>query len=165
MKASHSILVGNLVRSAAVLLLCATLSPLLRANRESWSAEQKEVWKNVETYWALGAAGDTKGWQEYMHADYQGWAYDNPLPGSRERTIKFVAHFHRTSKTLVSDLQPVTVRVFGEMAYVHYFYTEITKDAEGKEKRQSGRWTDILKKQGNKWVMVADHGGELPPKP
>lgn len=165
MKSSRSVLVRNLVRSAAVLLLCATLSPLLRANRESWSAEQKEVWKNVLTYWALAGANDTQGFLEYVHADYQGWGYDNPLPGSRERAIKFSTHYQKTTKTLVQDLQPVTVRVFGDIAYVHYFYTEITKDAEGKEKRQSGRWTDILKKQGGKWVMVADHGGEFPPKP
>ncbi len=22
-----------------------------------------------------------------------------------------------------------------------------------------GRWTDLLKKQGDKWVMIGDHGG------
>lgn len=154
-----------LVRLLAVLLLSTTLGSPLRAVGEEWSAQQKEVWKNVLTYWALGGAGDTKGWLEYVHADYQNWSYDNPLPGSRERATKFATHYQRTTKTLVQDLQPVTVRVFGDMAYVHYFYTEIIKDSEGKEKRQSGRWTDILKKQGDKWVMVADHGGEFPPKP
>jgi ketosteroid isomerase-like protein len=77
---------------------------------------------------------------------------------------KFAAHAHKTTKTLVYDIEPVTVRVHGNIAYVHYIFTEIVKDAEGKEKNQKGRSTDILMKQGNKWVMIADHGGEFPPK-
>lgn len=120
--------------------------------------------KNVETYWALDAAGDTAGFLAYFHADYKGWNYYNPLPGSKERATKFATHGHKTSKTLVYDLQPVTVRVYGDTAYVHNFWTRIGKDAEQKEKRESGRWTDILKKQAGKWVIVADHGGEIAPK-
>lgn len=165
MKTSINTTIRFILRRVALATLWTALLAAGTGRAAEWSAEQKEIWKNVETYWALGAAGDTKGWLEYVHADYQGWAYDNPLPASRERAAKFAAHFHRTSKTLVSDVQPVTIRVFGDIAYVHYFYTEITKDAEGKEKRESGRWTDILKKQGGKWVMIADHGGEFPRKP
>jgi hypothetical protein len=44
-------------------------------------------------------------------------------------------------------------------------YTRLYKDSEGKEKREAGRWTDILMKDGNKWVLIGDHGGEFPPKP
>jgi hypothetical protein len=33
------------------------------------------------------------------------------------------------------------------------------KDVEGKENNESGRWTDILLKQGDKWVMIGDSGG------
>jgi hypothetical protein len=43
---------------------------------------------------------------------------------------------------------------------VHYSYTEVEVDMEGKEKLNAGRWTDILMKDGNKWVMVGDSGGE-----
>jgi len=43
---------------------------------------------------------------------------------------------------------------------VHYYYTYLYKDVEGKQKTSQGRWTDILMKQGNKWVMIGDHGGQ-----
>lgn len=33
-----------------------------------------------------------------------------------------------------------------------------------KEKGVGGRWTDVLKKQGDKWVLIADHGGATPSK-
>lgn len=31
-------------------------------------------------------------------------------------------------------------------------------------KLESGRWTDILLKQGNKWVITGDHGGSDKPE-
>lgn len=158
------IVCSRLLRPAAVLAVCVLVSTPIRATGTEWSAPQKEVWKNVEAYWALDAAGDTQGFLAYFHADYKGWNYSATLPGSKERATKFITHAHKTAKTLVYDLEPVAVRVHGEMAYVHYFWTRIVKDVEGKEKRETGRWTDILIKDGNKWVMIADHGGEFPPK-
>lgn len=52
--------------------------------------------------------------------------------------------------------------MYGNIAFVHYYYDQVVKDAEGKEKSESGRWTDILMKQGDKWVMIGDHGGPSP---
>jgi ketosteroid isomerase-like protein len=153
----------SLKLSALVALLVGLFSATI-VKAEEWSAEQKEVWKNVEAYWALDAAGDTEGFMAYFHADYKGWDYDSPVPSSKDRTTKFVGHSHKTSKTLVYDIQPASIKVYGNVAFVHYFWTNILKDAEGKEKRHSGRWTDILTKQGNKWVLIGDHGGEPPGK-
>jgi ketosteroid isomerase-like protein len=155
---------SRLLKPAIVLAFSAIVSISLRAADEL-SPQQQEVWKTVETYWALDAAGNTQEFLSYFHADYKGWSYGNVLPGSKQRAAKFIAHGHKTTKTLVTDLQPVTVRVHGNMAYVHYLFVRIVKDAEDKEKRETGRWTDILLKDGAKWVMIADHGGEFPPKP
>jgi ketosteroid isomerase-like protein len=164
MKTSHPAF--NRIVSKAVVLATFGLYFLtaVAARAEEWSAEQKDVWKNVETYWALDMAGDTAGFLAYFHADYKGWNYNNAIPGSKERATKFITHGHKSSKTLVYDLQPVTVRVYGDTAFAHYFWTRVAKDAEGKEKRESGRWTDILRKQAGKWVMVADHGGAIAAK-
>lgn len=151
-------------KSALVAFLVSQLV-IASLRAQEMSPEQKEVWKNVEAYWALDAAGNTAGFMEYFHADYRGWSYDSPIPSSKERTTKFVTHDHKTSKNLLYDIQPLQVRVNGNMAYVHYFWSTIVKDSEGKEKRRNGRWTDILVKQGNRWVLIADHGGEFPPKP
>ena len=129
------------------------------------TTERKDVWKNVETYVALDAAGDTKGFLAYFHADYKGWGYSSPLPGSKERATKFLTYEHKTQKTLVFDLQPVTVQVYGDTAFAHYFFTRTFKNSEGKEEREIYRWTDILRKQGDKWMLVGDHGGVFPPKP
>lgn len=142
--------------------LCAS-SLMLFASMPSfaqeWSAPQKEVWKNVEAYWALDAAGNTDAFMGYFHADYMGWSTANAMPSSKEAARKFIAYQHKVSKTLVYDLQPVAIKIHGNVAFAHYHYTQVVKDATGKDKETSGRWTDILTKQGDKWVLIGDNGG------
>ncbi len=142
----------------ALAVLCATLvaTPLFA---QEWSAAQKEVWKNVEAYWAIYEQGNLEGFLTYFHPDYRGWVYQATLPGDKATVRKFVEHDMKTNKTLVSDIKPVAIQIHGNVALVYYYYAVIEEDAEGKEKSSSGRWLDIMKKQGDKWVLIGDHGG------
>jgi len=144
---------------AVVVSICLAPAPVLA---QEWSAAQKDVWSNVQAYWEKFAQGDLEGFTAYMHADYRGWSYASPLPGDKATARKFLDHGFKTTKILVYNIKPVEIRIHGNVAVVHYFFTEISNDAEGKEKTSSGRWTDILLKQGDRWVMVADHGGAAP---
>ncbi len=49
----------------------------------------------------------------------------------------------------------------GDFAYVHYYYTQVSEDKEGKSNTEKGRWTDILMKKNGTWMLVGDHGGEV----
>jgi ketosteroid isomerase-like protein len=100
------------------------------------------------------------GFMGYFHENYRGWSYDNPLPADKATVKKFVSHEMATSKILVQNLQPVAIQIYGNVAFADYYYSRVIKDAEGKEKTVSGRWTDILTKQGDKWVLIGDHGGQ-----
>lgn len=57
------------------------------------------------------------------------------------------------------EINPVAIKIHGNVAIVHYYYLRVRKDAEGKEELEQGRWTDILMKQKDKWVLIGDHGG------
>lgn len=96
---------------------------------------------------------------QYVHNDYLGWSYNSPLPMDKAAVRKFVEYEFKTSKTILTNIKPAGIGIFGNVAVVHYYYVTIYKDAEGKEKSGAGRWTDILMKQGDKWVMIGDHGG------
>ena len=143
---------------AALALFVATSAPV---SAQEWSPAQKEVWKNVEAYWAVDAAGKTDEFLAYFHPEYSGWNNRNALPGTKDVAAKFIAHGHKTSKTLVYHIQPVAIKIHGEMAIVHYHWMQITQGTAANEKEEStsGRWTDILMKQGAKWVLVGDNGG------
>ncbi len=143
-----------------VAVICVISLAAAPAGAQEWSPAQKEVWKNVETYWDLVAKGDLEGFLSYMHPDYRGWSYQSPVPATKETARKFLTHELATTKTIVFQITPVAIQVHGDFAFVAYYYTEITKDAEGKTKTRQGRWLDILMKQGERWVMIGDHGGD-----
>lgn len=140
--------------------VCFTLLISMPLCAQEWSPAQKEVWKNVEAYNALYAQRDLEGFAAYFHPDYRGWDYESALPMDKASTRKFMEHSFKTTTTLVYDIKPVAIQIYGNVAFVHYYYTEVYKDVEGKQKNSSGRWTDILLKQGDKWLMIGDHGGQ-----
>ena len=149
------------MRNATIvgLAMCCSLitAPVVLA--QTWSPAQTEVWKNVEAYSAKQAAGDLEGFLSYVHDDYIGWDISEPMTTNKSRLRKFVDHTFKSYKTELSDIQPVAINVVDDVAIVHYYFTVISKDADGKSSTDSGRWADVLKKQGDKWVLIGDHGG------
>jgi ketosteroid isomerase-like protein len=96
----------------------------------------------------------------YLHEEYRGWSYDNPLPIDKATVRSLVSHDMATTKILVQNFQPAAIQIHGNFAFVDYYYSRVIKDAEGKEETQAGRYTDILMKQGDKWLLIGDHGGQ-----
>jgi ketosteroid isomerase-like protein len=146
--------------SVVLAVLCFILLGSTPLHGQEWSAAQKDVWKSVETYWALEAQGDLEGLMAYYHPDYRGWFYGSALPSDKVSTRKFIEYRLKTTKLLVYDIKPAAIQIHGSVAFVDYYYALVFKDAEGKEQNSRGRWTDILIKEGDKWVMIGDHGGQ-----
>lgn len=142
-----------------VMLAVFALPALTNVFAQEWSAAQKEVWKNVEAYWALDAVGNLDGFMSYFHESYMGWDMNEPLPIDKATVRKFIDYEYKTQKTVIYNIKPVGINVIGNFAIADYYYTRIVKDMDGKEKGRSGRWADVLMKQGEKWVLVGDHGG------
>lgn len=148
----------TLIKSILTFLFIILFSSVQLFGQE-WSEKQKEVWKNVETYWDFSAKGDVEGFLSYVHDDYSGWNNQDPLPDSKATIHKFLNHTFNTRKVLVQEIKPVAINIHDDVAIVQYYYTRILTDVEGKEKNVTGRWTDILMKSGDKWIMIGDHGG------
>jgi len=141
-------------------VLCFTVLGSAPLFAQEWSTAQSKVWKNVEAYWDLWAKRDLEGFHKYVHDDYSGWFNRAPLPSTKESVMKWQTHTFQTRKVLVHQIDLVAIKIHGNVAVVHYYYSMIGTDAEGKERTRSGRWTDILIKQkGDKWVLIGDHGG------
>ncbi len=144
----------------AVLLF--TFSAMLHA--QEWTKEQQEVWKVVQDYWALYAKGDIKGFLDYFHKDYCGWSNDAAVPSGKEVSQKWLEYMYQGSKVPLYQIDPVCIKVFGNTAFVHYYYDMIRESSDGKKSHSTGRWTDILLKEGGKWLVIGDHGGADPIK-
>jgi len=146
-----------------VITLCLTLFISVQLSAQEWSDKQKEVWKNVETYDDLANKRDLEGFMSYFHSDYSGWSVNAAVPTNKKQVQKWIAHDFQTTKILVREINPVAIKIHGNVAIVHYYWSSLVKDAEGKERNESGRWTDILMKQGDKWVLIGDSGGRTSP--
>ena len=126
---------------------------------QTWSAEQKEVWAGVNTYWEVSSSGDAEAFLNYFDDSYTGWSYNSKVPQSKSNTGKWIKNDMSRNSTVLYTLTPVTIWVKGDFAYVNYFYGQLEKNKEGKEKPTQGQWTDILMKKDGKWVLVGDRGG------
>jgi len=126
---------------------------------QEWSAEQQEVWQHVETYWHMYATEDVEGFLSYLHDDFSGWTHTSALPRDKEDMARYLPRGFETTETVLYDVNPVGIKVHGDIAIVHYYYTRSYLDMSGGEHSDAGRWTEVLMKQGNRWVMITDHGG------
>ncbi|MHC1706423.1 MAG: DUF4440 domain-containing protein [Bacteroidales bacterium] len=127
--------------------------------QENWSPTQKEVWKNVNDYFSAFSKGDIQGYLSYIHEDFEGWEYNAPFPRRKADVEKMLTNFFKTNKVVTLNLTPVTVKVMGETAFVHYSMAATLDNGDQKKSEITARYTDILVKQGNKWVIIGDHGG------
>jgi ketosteroid isomerase-like protein len=126
---------------------------------QDWSPAQKEVWKNVNDYWTVLAKGDVNGFLDYMHPDYVGWDNNDALPATKDESKKGLLYYMQGNKIPLYDIKPLAIKIYGDVAFVHYYYSFVQELPDGKTRSEKGRWTDILLKQGTKWVMIGDHGG------
>lgn len=126
---------------------------------QQWSPAQQEVWRGVESYWGLFASEDIDGFLSYLHEDFTGWSYGAALPRTKADMEKSLALSFATSETTIYDIKPVAIRLHGDVAIVHYYFDRTYLDDKGDHHTATGRWTDILVRQGDRWVMIGDHGG------
>lgn len=131
------------------------------SNAQTWSAEQKAVWAGVEEYWAASASGNPMSFLDYFDESYTGWGYETETPGTKADAVKSLSYWLNKDKVQYYIITPAKIWVNGNFAYVHYHYVMVTEGADGKPNTERGRWTDIVMKKGNKWLLVGDHGGEI----
>jgi ketosteroid isomerase-like protein len=83
--------------------------------------------------------------------------------GKPDRTLKWATHMIPKNNIAYTNLSPLEILVMSDVAVLHNYYS--TQQTVGeKDMVKQGRWTDVWKKEGGKWLLIADSGGELPTK-
>lgn len=127
-----------------------------------WSAEQAEVWAAIETCDRLFREQRIEKAADCIHDDFSGWLYSEPVPRGKDNFEKVGSYFVKTREVVAGELRPIDILVYDNFAIIHYFYIEVSKDKDGEEDYNQGRWTDIMIKENGKWRWIADHGGSRP---
>ena len=129
---------------------------------QTWSADQAEVWATVTAQWEASSAKDSSWPERFLHPSHLGWSDTDPMPRNKAEFQEWDRYDSANQTTHVQDLSPVGIVVEGSTAVVHYYYSMAAEDREGKHKTTHGRWTDILVKQGGKWLFISWRGGRDP---
>ena len=150
------------MKSLTVFVLALTLLIAAPAfvGAQSWSDEQLEVWKVINSDWESGKAKDSDRIDRLLHDKFLGWGNLDPTPRNKASVKTWDRYFNQTSTTLVQELYPVGIVVQGNTAVAHYYYSRATEDKEGKRETVNGRYTDVLIKDGGQWTFLAWSGGD-----
>jgi hypothetical protein len=137
-----------------VLLCCAVLSAPLAA--QTWNAEQQEVWKVEELQWKMSMEKDLSWIDKMVHPNLSYWDSDKPAPQNRASLMRWNRYSNTTGTTLEQELTPHAIVITGNIAVVQYLKKE--------REMAHGRYTDVLVKEGGRWLFIGWAGGDDPKK-
>jgi ketosteroid isomerase-like protein len=121
--------------------------------------DQAAVWAAVEEIWAADERGDDEWVDTMLTGDFMGWPAQSPAPRSKASTRMWARFDADQNKGLIHELYPLSIVVHGDMPVVHYLFTSSIQTKDRETVTTSGRYTDILVRDGAGWKFISWHGG------
>jgi ketosteroid isomerase-like protein len=123
------------------------------------ASDQAAVWAAVERIWETAENGGN--WVESMlSADFMGWPNTSPAPRSKASVRMWNRFEQEQTNGITHELYPLSIVVHGDMAVVHYLYTNAVQTRDKKTEVSNGRYTDVLVRDGGAWKFISWHGGD-----
>lgn len=147
------------VRLALSGLLLMTFAAT-QAQTEGQVSDQADVWAEVERQWNSVEKKDDKWIDRMLTDDFSGWGKGSPAPRGKASTKMWTRFNEQVSEMVAHELYPLSIVVHGDMAVVHYLYTQVVQEKDRSVTRSNGRYTDVLVRDGDSWRFIAWHGGD-----
>ena len=119
-----------------------------------------DVWSTVEATWDAEEKGDKRWIDRMLSEDFTGWSKNSPAPRDKSSTAMWDRFNDEQGKTVAHELYPLSIVVHGDVAVVHYLYTNAMEDNEGKVEVSNGRYTEVLVLGLDGWKFITWHGGD-----
>ena len=145
-------------------VLLAITAQASTAVAQSWTPEQQGLWSLEEQQWKMAAAKDASWIDSMVHSNISYWDTDQPGPQNKASLTRWVKYNYATSTVLEQELFPISMTITGNVAVVHYRYRIASENDKGEREIVTGRYTDVLVKEGNRWLFIAWAGGDDPKK-
>lgn len=126
-----------------------------QAQQPTWNKSQMEVWEIVQKSWVDDAAENRNWPKNYIHNNYVSWSASSGGPSYKDSTIKWSRYSDESSDTLIYDNSPASITVADDTAVVNYYSTTVSTDSEGKRKRSVTRISEVLIREGKKWMFLS----------
>lgn len=116
---------------------------------EEWTAEQKEVWKAVETNGELMKKGDLEGVLSLRHNDVLFLWHDKTTTYDKAVLKKEYQDWFNNDKPVTWENRPIAIKIIDNIAIVFY-----SQKYSGKMFSGSTRIMETWIKQDNKWLIL-----------
>jgi hypothetical protein len=134
------------------------------ASAQTWSPEQQEIWRFEEQQWKMAKDKDLSWIDKMVHPNLNYWDVDQVAPRNKASLTRWNRYSNANSTVLEQELFPVSATITGNIAVVQYRYTIARENYKKERETVSGRYTDILVKENNRWLFIAWAGGDDPKK-
>ena len=131
---------------------------------QTWSAEQQEIWQFEQTQWQMAKNEDMSWMDTMVHPNLSYWDIDQQSPQDKASLGRWTRYNSGNNTVLEQELFPIAITITGNLAVVHYRYMVARENYKKDRETVSGRYTDILLKEGGKWMFISWAGGDDPKK-
>jgi hypothetical protein len=99
-----------------------------------------------------------------VHPNISYWDVDQPGPQNKASLQRWNRFSNANSTVLEQELFPISLTITGTIAVVQYRYSVARENYKKERETTTGRYTDVLVKEGGRWLFVAWSGGDDPKK-
>jgi hypothetical protein len=145
-------------------LLCLMLLLPTLSSAQTWTAEQQEVWKLEEQQWQMSKDKDSSWIDKMVHPIISYWDVDQPGPQNKASLQRWNRHNNSNATVLEQELFPISVTITDNIAVAQYRYSVAREHYKKERETVTGRYTDVLVKEGGRWLFIAWAGGDDPKK-
>ena len=141
------------------------------ASAQNWTPEQQEVIAHIKTCWdgwiKAFEQKDRGLWDEVCPCaeGFTLWGTHNGAPASYENQTRGLSGglFSRLNKKIDwLDLRPLSVKIDGDVALVHFYAIFVVENNKGEIARNEQKRFEVFRKKDGKWTLL---GGMTTPVP
>jgi hypothetical protein len=150
------------IRRVVLFICMAFVSGMVAA--QTWTAEQQEIWRVEEMQWKMSMDKDHSWIDKMVHPNISYWETDRPMPQNKASLVRWNRYGAALGTTLEQEMFPMSIAITGNVAVVQYRYTVARENTKKERETVHGRYTDVLMKEGNRWMFIGWSGGDDPKK-
>lgn len=147
-----------------VLTTCILAAVAGAASAQSWSPEQQELWKLEEQQWQMSKAKDLSWIDKMVHPNISYWGVGMQAPQNKASLSRWNRYNDTNATVLEQELFPIAMTITGNVAVAQYRYMVASENYKKERETVWGRYTDVLIKEGGRWMFIAWAGGDDPKK-
>ncbi len=134
------------------------------ASAQTWTPDQQEIWRVEDLQWKMSMDKDATWIEKLVHPNISSWEVGRPAPQNRASLTRWTRFNDASSTILEQEIFPISVTITGNVAVAQYTYMIVRENYKKEREASTGRWTDILIKDGGRWQFIAWAGGDDPKK-